>query len=279
MYVDGELIERDAAVVSALDRGLLYGYGLFETMRSYGGRVFRLKEHYERLREGAAQLGMAVPMSMPGLNETVTALLERNGADDVCLRLTVTAGTGEEARAGGAGEPKVILQARSVTGYPPELYRRGMAAVVSAIRRNEKSPLSRVKSLNYLDNLLAREDAREQGADEAILLNTRGLVAEGSVSNLFLVMGKRLVTPSVQSGALPGITRQVVLEAAGSAGLEAVEGEVEASAIGEASEAFLTNSVMEVMPLTRVEGRPVGSGVPGPATERLSCLYREMAEA
>ncbi|MEE8347063.1 MAG: aminotransferase class IV, partial [Dehalococcoidia bacterium] len=144
-------------------------------------------------------------------------------------------------------------------------------------RRNETSPLARVKSLNYLDNLLAREDARRRGADEAILLNTRGKLAEGSAGNLFLVDGHRLLTPGIESGALPGITRQAVLELAAAAGLEAVESsEIETQMLHDASEAFLTNSVMEVMPLTRIDGRPVGSGRSGPVTERLARLYTEL---
>ncbi|KPK46631.1 MAG: hypothetical protein AMJ77_05620 [Dehalococcoidia bacterium SM23_28_2] len=267
MYLNGELVEREGAAVSALDRGLLYGYGLFETMRSYGGRVFRLEAHYQRLCQGAAVLAIPVPLSLEDLKEAVDGVLRRNRVADASLRLTLTAGSAADATA--------ILFARPLTDYPPELYRRGMAAVVSAVRRNETSPLSGVKSLNYLENLLAREDARRRGADEAILLNTRGFVAEGSASNVFLVQEGRLVTPSLESGVLAGITRQAVLELAAAAGLQTVESQVELSAFQEASEVFLTGSVMEVMPLTRLDGRPLGSGKPGPVTKRLRRLYRQ----
>ena len=277
IYLNGELVQQETATVSALDRGLLYGYGLFETMRSYGGLVFRLEEHYRRLRDGAARLAMAVPLSLRDLGEAVDAVLERNELAEAYIRLTLTAGASPAAGASGAaGDTTVMLLAGPLTDYPPDLYRRGMAAVFSSVRRNETSPLSGVKSLNYLDNLLAREDARRRGADEAILLNTRGLVAEGSASNVFLVRDANLITPAIQSGALPGITRQAVLELAAAAGLEAVESEVEPSAFEDAAEAFFTNSVMEVMPLTRLDGRPVGSGRSGPASERLGRLYREM---
>ena len=252
---------------------MLYGYGLFETMRSYGGRVFRLEEHYGRLCDGAARLAMDVPLTLPDVRDAVDAVLERNELQDAYLRLTVTAGP----LPGGRGDAAVILFAKPLADYPPALYERGMAAVVSEVRRNETSPLSGVKSLNCLDNLLAREEARRRGADEAVLMNTRGFVAEGSASNVFLVREDTLVTPGLDSGALAGITRQAVLELAADAGLEAVESQVEPSAFGDASEAFLTNSVMEVMPLTRLDGRPVGSGRPGPATERLRRLYQEMA--
>ena len=278
IFVNGEVVERSTARVSALDRGLLYGYGLFETMRSYGGRVFRLAEHYRRLCDGASRLAMAVPLSLDDVGGAVDAVLVRNDLADAYLRLTVTAGTPPNA-AGPAGDAAAVLVARPLADYPPDLYRRGMAAVVSPVRRNETSPLTRVKSLNHLDSLLAREAARRCGADEAILLNTRGLVAEGSASNLFLVEGGRLLTPSVESGALPGITRQAALELASAAGLEAVESGVEMQALWDAPEVFLTNSVMEVMPLTTLDGRPVGSGEPGPVTERLGQMYRELAAA
>ncbi len=277
IYLNGELVQQETATVSALDRGLLYGYGLFETMRSYGGRVFRLEEHYQRLRDGAACLAMALPLSLRDLNEAVDAVLERNKLADAYVRLTLTAGASPVAgTSSAAGDETVMLLAGPLTDYPPDLYRRGMAAVFSAVRRNETSPLSGIKSLNYLDNLLAREDARRRGADEAILLNTRGLVAEGSASNVFLVRGNKLITPGIQSGALPGITRRAVLELATAAGLEAVESEVEPAAFKDAAEAFLTNSVVEIMPLTRLDDRPVGSGRPGPVTGRLHRLYQEM---
>ena len=278
IFLSGELVRRPAAQVSALDRGLLYGYGLFETMRSYGGRVFRLEQHYSRLCHGAAQLAMDVPLSLGQFGEAVEAILKRNDLTDAYLRLTLTAGPLSDA-AGRAGHATVVLFARLLTDYPPDLCRRGMTAVVSPVRRNETSPLSRIKSLNYLDNLLAREYARRHGADEAILLNTRGFVAEGSASNVFLVQQGGLLTPSVESGALPGITRRAVLELASAVGLEAIESEVELSAFGDASEAFLTNSVMEVIPLTSLDGRPVGSGRPGPVAGRLHRLYGEIAAA
>ena len=269
IYLNGELVQQETATVSTLDRGLLYGYGLFETMRSYGGRVFRLEQHYHRLRDGAARLAMDVPLTLRELSDAVEAVLDRSELSDARVRLMLTAGA-----EGAAGS--VILLAREVTEYPRKLYRRGMSALVTSIRRNETSFLSGVKSLNYLDNVLAREDAHRQGADVAILLNTRGLVAEGSASNVFLVMDGRLVTPSLSSGCLAGITRQSVLELATAAGLEAVESEVEPSAFEDASEAFLTGSVMEVMPLTRLDDRPVGAGGPGPVTGRLQRLYQEM---
>jgi branched-chain amino acid aminotransferase group I len=278
VFVNGEMVSGPAARVSALDQGLLYGYGLFETMRSYGGHVFRLEEHYRRLCEGAALLALEVPLSLTALREAIGAVLQRNELIEAYLRLTLTAGPLQGlTEVTQPSEAQVILFARELTDYPEALYRRGMAAVISLVRRNETSPLSRVKSLNCLDNLLAREEARRQGAEEAIVLNSQGFVAEGSASNVFLIRSSKLLTPSIRSGALPGITRQVVLELATAVGLEVKETEIQPAALFDAAEVLLTSSLKEVMPLTRLDGRPIGSGRPGPLTERLHHLYCQMA--
>ena len=270
LYLNGELVAAERATLPALDRGLLYGCGLFETMRSYGGRVFRLAEHYRRLAAGAELLAIPVPLALSALEGAVDATLARNGLADAYLRLTLTAGPG------GAGGPSVVLFAREVSEYPPERRERGMAAVVSGVRRNETSPLARVKSLSYLDNLLAREEARRRGAGEALLLNTQGFVAEGAASNVFLVRNETLLTPSIEAGALPGITRQAVLELAAAEGIGVEETNVTLPDLFGAAEAFLTNSVMEVMPLVSVDGRPLGPGRPGPQTERLARRYPDL---
>ena len=269
LYLDGELVAAEQAALPALDRGLLFGYGLFETMRSYGGRVFRLAQHYRRLEMGADVLAIPVPLTLAALEKAADATLARNGLAGARLRLTVTAGP-------EGGSPSVLLTAREVTEYPPELRRRGMAAVVSAVRRNETSPLAGVKSLNCLDNLLAREDAKRRGAGEAILLNTRGFIAEGAASNVFLVRDGKLLTPGIEAGALPGITRQAVLELAVAEGLAAEEADLSPGDLAAAAEAFLTGSVMEVMPLVSVDGKPLSAGRPGPLTERLAAGYRDL---
>ena len=269
LYLDGELVAAEQAALPALDRALLFGYGLFETMRSYGGRVFRLAQHYRRLEMGADVLAIPVPLTLAALEKAADATLARNGLAGARLRLTVTAGP-------EGGRPSVLLAAREVTEYPPELRRRGMAAVVSAVRRNETSPLAGVKSLNCLNNLLAREDAKRRGAGEAILLNTRGFIAEGAASNVFLVRDGKLLTPGIEAGALPGITRQAVLELAVAEGLAAEEADLSPGDLAAAAEAFLTGSVMEVMPLVSVDSKPLGAGRAGPLTERLAAGYRDL---
>ena len=270
VFLNGDFVKGETAATPALDRGLLYGYGLFETMRSYGGRVFRLEAHYRRLLESTVTLDIPSHLTFDGLRTAIDILLERNGLPDARIRLTLTAGPMSDP---DKADPSLLITAAPLTAYPTSLYERGMSAITSAVRRNEMSPLSRVKSLNYLDNLLTREEARRKGADEAILLNTRGMVAEGSASNVFLVSDGRLLTPDLDSGVLPGITRAAVIELAAGAGIACAEGEVDPATLSKAEEAFLTNSIMGVMSLTRIDGKPIGDGRPGPTTETISRLY------
>lgn len=264
-YLNGSVVPSDRALVRA-DTGAVYGRGLIETMRSYGGRLFRFGAHYERLLDGSAVLGINVCGSESDLEDAVISVLKRNEAPDARLRLIVTDG--------GADGSTVVALASSLD--PDARHERGMSAVVSETRRNEMSPLSRIKSLQRVDDQLAREAARQQGADEALLLNTRGEVAEGSVSNVFAVSNGNVVTPSADSGALPGVTRRVVLDLAAAAGIEAVEQVVRLADLQTADECFLTNSVVEVVPLTRLDGDPIGDGRPGPATRRLRQAYSDL---
>jgi branched-chain amino acid aminotransferase len=272
--VGGELIAERDATVPAFGGGALYGYGVFETMRAYTGRVFRLAAHFERLCEGARALGLEVPFDAPVLAAAIDQLLERNGLADASLRLTLG---GDPPVIGVPAPARWFVSARPMTQYPEELYERGAAAVVADVRRNETSPLSRLKTLNYLDNLLARRAASACGADEAILLNTRGEVAEGSASNVFIVRGREVLTPPIDAGALPGIARATVLELAPSLGLDAREAPFGLDALRVADEAFLTNSLMEVLPLTRLDAAPIASARPGPIAIQLRDSYRKLA--
>lgn len=271
VLLDGEIVEESRAAIPATDRGLLYGHGLFETMRSYAGRVFLLEEHYERLLRGMKALGIDVYLRFDRVRGGIDGLLAFNGLEDAFIRLTLTAGPGH-------GFGQTLIQARPPLDYPESMYERGATAITSSTRRNETSPLCAVKSLNYLDNLLARQEARRTGAAEALLLNSRGLVAEGSASNVFLVAGGALLTPGLSSGALPGVTRAAVLGIASRAGLEPVEAEIGPETLLGADEAFLTNSLMEIMPLVELDGATIGPGTPGPATRRLHALYRKLTQ-
>lgn len=266
-YVNGRLAPADQALVRA-DTGAVYGRGLIETMRSYGGRLFRFRGHYERLRDGAAVLGIDAPASAVDLERALIAVLDRNEAADARLRLIVTGGGPDGATVIGLATPLDATVAGSHEG--------GMSAVISPTPRNEMSPLSRIKSLQRVDDQLAREAARRQGADEALLLNTLGEVAECSASNVFIVSNGKLCTPALDSGALPGVTRAAVLELAAGVGIEVLEETVEVGALRGAEECFLTNSVIEVMPLTHLDGKPIGDGRPGPVTLRLRRSYRDL---
>jgi len=267
LSLNGRLVQRGEATIPALDPAVMHGRALIETFRSHKGRVFRLAKHYERLCSGAPVLGLAIPLTLPDLEAAVAGVLARNEAQDARLRLTVSAGA-------------VMLTAAPLTDYPPELYERGMHATVADVRRNETSPLSRVKcAAGLLDGVLARERAREAGFDEAIILNTQGHVAEATVSNIFVVREGRLFTPPIESGALPGVTRAAVLDLARESGIEATEAELTRDGRRTSGEALLTNGAMGVMPLTRLEGAPIGDGSVGPLTAQVSRHYRNAVAA
>ncbi|MDP3061987.1 MAG: aminotransferase class IV [Chloroflexota bacterium] len=278
VWLNGRLVPEGDALVSALDYGCLYGYGLFETLRAYNGRVFYLEQHLDRLARGAALLG--IPASVQGLEAAVEKTLRANGLSDARVRISVSLGSGPMAPDPSAClEASLLVLAEPYTPPSETVYQRGFRATVSSIRRNSRSPLSRLKTANFMECLLARREARDAGLDEALLLNERGLLAEASVSNVFLVSGDGLVTPSVESGALPGITREVVLELAQREGVPIAERDVELEELFQATEAFLTNSLIELMPLTQVDGRPIGRGLRGPLTQRLGAAYRKLVAA
>jgi branched-chain amino acid aminotransferase len=276
-YLNGSLVSRGDARIAVLDYGFLYGFGLFETMRAYGGHVFRLDRHLKRLACSGENLGIAVESA--ALERAVTETIRANGLGDARIRLTVSIGEGGVVPdPTTCGEPTVLVVAGNFQPFSEEVYQRGFSAVVSSIRRNSRSPLSGMKTLNFLESMLARQEARTAGADEALLLNEKGLLAEASMSNVFLVSEGSLRTPGLESGVLPGVTRETVTELAGKRGIDSIEGDTALEELLHAEEAFLTNSVMEVMPLTGVEGNPVGNGRPGPVTQKLMAGYSEMVE-
>jgi branched-chain amino acid aminotransferase len=279
VYINGALVERGEARVSPFDRGFLYGYALFETMRSYRGCVFCLDRHLARLMHSAEKLGLATELDPAELERAIYKTLEANKLSDARVRLTVSAGEGERDLAPPKeGTLTIIVIAERLVLPPPQVYEEGIRAVIVSTRRNSQSQLSRIKSINYLDSLLAHSEAVALGADEAILLNERGFVAECSTSNIFLVAAGKLLTPSEESGILSGITREVVLELAQVMGIAAREGDIPVADLRRADEAFLTASVREIVPIVSVDGKPIGSGKPGSVTKRLMAAYRELVE-
>jgi len=277
IYLNGYIIPRSQARISPFDHGFLYGYGLFETMRAYDGCIFRLERHLARLRHGAEIIGLASKLASFDLEAACQEILSLNGLKEARLRLTITAGEGdmvpEPATCAGI---TVLVMARNFVPLPLQKYEWGFKSVLSSLRRNSQSPLSRLKSTCYLENILARTEAKAAGADEAILLNERGYLVEGSTSNIFLVSQGVLITPSLGSGILVGITREAVLELARALAIKIEEREVELKELAEADEAFITNSILEIMPLTCFAGKTIGTGEPGQLTKTLMAAYRKL---
>jgi len=275
VYLNGSLIPRSQARISALDYGFLYGFGLFETMRAYDGQVFRLDSHLNRLARSAEILGL--PIEALDLKGAVRDTIQANKLSDARVRITISIGEGGMVPDPSAcTQPTVLILAGHYKPYPKQVYEKGFRAVVSSIRRNSQSPLSRLKSANYLENMLAKQEARAAGVDEAICLNEKGLLAEASMSNIFLVNDGMLRTPGVESGILPGITREVVLELAPQLDIDTFEQDIRLDELFQTQEAFLTNSLMEIMPLTEIDGKPVGSGEPESVTRRLMANYKKL---
>ncbi|MFC1978812.1 aminotransferase class IV [Chloroflexota bacterium] len=276
VYLNGSLIPRSGAKISPFDFGFLYGYALFESMRAYSARVFRLDRHIARLKRSSKVLGLGLPDV--DFSKAVYDTIEANGLSEARIRFTVSLGEGEaNPDPTTCKNPTVFIAASGYIPLSDAVYHKGFSVVVSQVRRNSALPLSRVKSANYLDMILARAQAKESGADEAILLNDRGCIAEGSTSNVFIVSAGKLITPSLDSGILSGVTREAVLELASCFGIQAEERFVEQEDLYEADEAFLTNSVIEIMPLVEVDGKPVGLGSIGPITGRLIIEYKALA--
>ncbi len=279
VYLNGRLMPLSQARLSPFDYGFLYGYGLFETMRAYSGHVFRLEAHLARLHRAAQVLGISLDIT-PDLSKAIYDTLGANHLTNARIRLTLSGGPGEPVPdIATCREPTVLINARDYAPYADSVYRQGFRAIVSSVGRNTRSPVSGLKSLSYLDNLLARREARVAGAHEAILLNDQGFIAEGSTSNVFLVVGKVLFTPGEDCGILPGVTRAVVLELARSANIEAVEKRISPEELAAADETFCTNSLIEIMPITGIGEDAIGPGVPGAVTEKLIAAYRRLVES
>ncbi|MBN1188971.1 MAG: aminotransferase class IV [Dehalococcoidales bacterium] len=277
VYFNGRFLSPEEARIAVTDYGFLFGYGLFETLRGYRGKLFRLKEHLDRLGKGAKEL--EIPVINAELENAVQQTLKLSKLADARVRLTVTMGKGSPVPdPQTCSVPTVLVTVVPFAPPAEEVYQKGYRAVTSAIRRYSGSRLCGLKTACYLENIMARQQARREGADEAILLNEKGEVAEASGSNLFLVSRGILKTPGPQSGILPGITRQAVLELAPGTGITAVEDTLQPEDLSAADEAFLTNSLIEIMPLRTIDGQQIGRDIPGPVTQQLMAAYRRLVE-
>jgi branched-chain amino acid aminotransferase len=281
IYIDGKYFDERDARISVFDHGLLYGDGIFEGIRAYNGRVFKLKEHIDRLFWSAKSILLKLPMAHADIMAAIVATCRRNRIHDGYIRLVVTRGVGTLGlNPNRCKNPSVIIIAGKIQLYPPELYQRGMEIVTVPTTRNLHSALNpAIKSLNYLNNIMAKIEANNAGCEEAIMLNAEGFVAECTGDNIFIVKEGRLLTPPLSAGALYGITRLVVMELAAEAGMNVSEPNLTRYDLFNADECFLTGTGAELVPVVKIDGRVVGTGKPGPVTENLVAQYHALTKA
>ncbi len=278
IYISGKLYDKEDAKISVYDHGLLYGDGVFEGMRVYSGKVFRLPEHLERLWNSAKAIWLEIPMTPEALAQAVNETVQVNGIEDGYVRLVVTRGAGTLGLdPNKCSDPQVIVIADTITLYPREYYEKGLHIVTVSTIRNHPAALSpRIKSLNYLNNILAKIEGMQAGCVEALMLNQKGEVSECTGDNIFLVRKGELLTPSVEAGILEGITRSVVLELAREMKIPVRETPLTKHDVYIADECFLTGSAAEIVPVTKVDSRKIGDGLPGPVTRRLLDRFHEV---
>lgn len=271
IYISGKFLDKDDAKVSVYDHGFLYGDGVFEGMRSYSGKVFRLKQHLDRLWSSAKAIWLTIPISQEEMAKAVNDTLAANGIQDGYIRLVVTRGVGTLGLdPNRCSHPEVIVIADKIELYPEDFYRNGLEIVTASTMRNHPNALNpRVKSLNYLNNILAKIEGLKAGCIEALMLNHKGEVAEATGDNIFLIRGGVLQTPPIDAGILEGITRDAVIELARSSGIEVREMSLTRHDVYIADECFLTGSAAEVIPVVKIDSRPIGDGKPGPITRGL----------
>jgi branched-chain amino acid aminotransferase len=281
IYIDGKFYSERDAKVSVFDHGLLYGDGVFEGIRAYNGRVFKLKEHIDRLFYSAHAILLEIPLSHAELCGAVVETIRANKLKDSYVRLIVTRGVGSLGlNPKSCRNPSVIVIAGKIQVYPPELYAHGMEMVTVPTVRSLHSALNpAIKSLNYLNNILAKIEANNAGVEEAVMLNAQGYVAEGTADNLFIVKGGRLLTPPLEAGALYGITRATVIELAEQAGVKVGEPNLTRYDLFNADECFVSGTGAEIMPVVKIDGRAIGNGKPGPLTKKLVGQYHALTQA
>lgn len=280
IYLDGKFVKEEEAVVSVFDHGVLYGDGVFEGIRAYHGRVFKLKEHIDRLYESAHVIQLNIGLTKEEMTEVVIETCRRNNLDNAYIRLVVTRGKGDlglDPRK--CPKASVFCIASGIQLYPEELYQKGMSIVTVPTRRNNPEAINpRVKSLNYLNNIMAKMEAILSGVPEALLLNNEGYVTEATGDNVFIVKNGVLITPPPFVGLLEGITRNTVMELSREKGIDVQEKLFNRLDVYVADECFLTGTAAELIPVVSVDGRQIGNGQPGPMTNDLIKAYRELTK-
>ena len=281
VYISGKLYDKTDAKISVFDHGLLYGDGAFEGIRSYSGRVFRLKAHVDRLYESAQAIHLQIPMSREEMARAIRETLAENKLSDAYIRVVITRGAGSlglDPRK--TTDPQVIIITNYISLYPEELYEHGLKIITAGTTRNHPNAVNpRIKSLNYLNNILGKIEATQAGCLEALMLNPQGEVAECTGDNIFVVQRGQIHTPPIDAGILEGITRGAVIELAHAAGYAVIERTMHRLDVYKAEECFLTGTAAELIPVVECDGRVIGDGRPGPITrelrERFHVLVRE----
>jgi len=278
IYLDGRFVSKQEAVISVFDHGFLYGDGIFEGIRCYGGNVFCLDEHIVRLYESAKSILLDIPLTPTEMADAVLETLRVNGLDDAYIRLIVSRGVGNlglDPRS--CAQASVVIIAEQIALYPAEHYEKGLSIVTVPTRRNVPDALNpKIKSLNYLNNVLVKIEAARAGALEALMLNQDGYVCEGSADNVFLVKNGKVITPPTYLGALEGITRNVVMEVCERLGIPCTETPFTRHDVYVADEVFLTGTAAEMIPVIEVDGRMIGEGRPGEMTRLLTAEFRKL---
>lgn len=278
IYLDGKLVPKEQAVVSVFDHGFLYGDGVFEGIRVYDGNVFRLREHIDRLYESARTIALEIPLTAAEMIQATVDTVAANEKKDAYIRLVVSRGPGDLGiDPAKCRKATVVIIVDSIALYPQEVYDNGVSLVTSSVRRIPIESLDpRIKSLNYLNNILAKLEAKNAGCPEAVMLNHHGHVAECTADNLFMLKNGHLKTPDLMQGALAGITRGAVLELAARRGIKVSETVLALHDLYNADECFLTGTGAEIVPVVGIDGRRIGTGKPGAKTLQLLADFREL---
>jgi branched-chain amino acid aminotransferase len=281
VYINGQFYDKDHAKISVYDHGLLYGDGVFEGIRSYNGKVFRLEQHLNRLWESAQAIWLQIPLTKQAMSNAIHQTLQLNQLKDAYIRLVVTRGAGTLGLdPNRTADPQVIIIADTIALYPEEYYREGLTIVTASTPRTNAAALSpRIKSLNYLNNIMAKLEGLNAGCMEALMLNQNGEVAECTADNVFVVKQRIISTPPRNAGILEGVTRGAVIELAIAAGYTVREETLTRHDVYVADEFFLTGTAAEVMPVVKVDNRTIGSGKPGPVTCDLKERYYSLARS
>jgi branched-chain amino acid aminotransferase len=276
IWIDGQLVDKADAKISVYDHGLLYGDGVFEGIRVYNGKIFACDEHMDRLWASALAIRLQIPISREEFCAAMEQTIKANNFSDCYLRAVVTRGVGYLGLSPTkCPTPSVFIIADLIELYPKEMYEKGMPIITASVIRNHPNAVSpRIKSMNYLNNILAKIEANDAGVSEAIMLNHEGNVAECTGDNIFIVRGSQVQTPTTSDGILEGITRACVIELCGKLGIDCMEKTLQRHDLYIADECFLTGSAAEVVPVTRIDGRAIGDGQVGPITRKLMEAFR-----